>query len=170
MTPEPRPQANSYFRWLSSYHIFQTNMLPRKTTLRILRFHCFSRALTSENCPNPLFQIKPSQALSKEILFQTGTPCQVSFNSFYRGISNLSIWVKGSQVRSLATKSSRLEFIRLARGSSGSRGSQLSGVISRRSEAPFHTHRGPGWRELNKLPQKREDILILGYMVCKSKI
>ena len=65
-------------------------MLPRKFILRILRFHCFRQALTSENCPNPLFQIKHSQALSKDILFQTGTPCQGSLNLLFRGVPDFS--------------------------------------------------------------------------------
>ena len=34
--------------------------------------------------------IKPSQALSKDILFQTGTPCQGSFNFLYHGVPDLS--------------------------------------------------------------------------------
>ena len=88
--PQPQPQAKSYFKWFSSYHISPQTMLGKTFLLWILRFHCFSRALTSENWPNPLFQIKPSQALSKEILFQTGTPCQGSFNFLFRGVPDLS--------------------------------------------------------------------------------
>ena len=90
MTPEPRPQANSYLIWFSSYHLSPKKMLATDFVLRIFWFHCFSRALTSKNWPNPLFQIKPSQALSKEILFQTGTPCQGSFNFLYHGVPDLS--------------------------------------------------------------------------------
>ena len=43
-------------------------------------------------------------------------------------------------------------FARLARFARFDRG---NGVINRRTEPPYHTRRGPGWRELNKLPQTK---------------
>ena len=54
--------------------------------LRISRCHCCSQGLTSENYPNPLFQIRPSHMFSKGMLFQTGTPCQGPFNFLYHGV------------------------------------------------------------------------------------
>ena len=83
----------------------------------------------------PLYHLKPSCNASKDILFQTGTPCQGSFNFLFHGVPDLSMWVKGSQVRSLRTESSLLEFSRLAQQSRGSRQSRGSGGINRRSEA-----------------------------------
>ena len=106
--PKPRPQANSYFRWFSSYHLSPQKMLAKDLFLRIFQFHCFSRALTSENWPNPLFQIKPSQAISKEILFQASTPCQGSFNSLFRWTSDLSIWAELSKAELIWAPGNRL--------------------------------------------------------------
>ena len=38
---------------------------------------------------NPLFQLEPSGTCFKETLLQTGTPCRVTFNFFFRGFPDL---------------------------------------------------------------------------------
>ena len=51
------------------------------------------------------------------------------------------------------SNSSHLEFSSGSGGSSGSTGSSGKRVVQGRSAPRFYTRRGPGWRELHKLPQ-----------------
>ena len=95
MTPKPRPQAKSYFIWFSSYHLSPEKVGTYGFSLRIFRFHCFSRALTSEKLQKHLFHFKPSRIYFKETLFQTGTPCRVHSNCLDPGFSDL-FWTWGN--------------------------------------------------------------------------
>ena len=84
---ELRPKGKSNFRWSSPTSCFCKKAFSYGFLQR------FSRFVKG----TPFLILRPSWNYFTETLFQTGTPS----NSLYPGISDLSIWVKGSQVCSL---------------------------------------------------------------------
>ena len=92
MTPEPRPQAKSYFIRFSSYHLSTQKNVSYGVSLRIFRFHCFSRALTSKKLQKPVFFILSLPGFILKRLCSRQVPHVGSHpNSLYPGISDLSI-------------------------------------------------------------------------------
>ena len=114
--PEPRPQAKSYFRWFSSYQRSQRKTLAKDFFLRIyLQNLTLAGPLPPKIDQTLFFNWSLPRPFLKRFCSRQVPHVGSHPNSLYPGIPDLSIWVKGSQVRSLATKSSFWELIRLAR-------------------------------------------------------
>ena len=86
---EFRPRAKSYFRWSSTYQLFQKKFGLETFFFLIFRFQDINKFPTSGNNQKPLFHFKPSGSHFTETLFQTSTPCRVHPGSLYPGISDL---------------------------------------------------------------------------------
>ena len=86
---EFRPRANSYFRWSSTYQLFQKKFGLDTFFFLIFRFQDNNKFRTSENNQKHLFHFKPSGIYFTETLFQTGTPCRATFYFFFRGFPDL---------------------------------------------------------------------------------
>ena len=97
----------------------------------------------------------------------TNRPRLLFSQNIYPGINDRTWFIrnwtsfteKSVKFMKLSTQNSFLEFApgaRRARGAPGARGARGSGVSKCCSDPPFHTRRGSGWRELNKLPQITE--------------
>ena len=74
---EFHPRAKSYFRWSSTYQLFQKSSDYKTIFSRFLRVFWFFELFSSEFYQNPLFHFKPSGSHFTETLFQTSTPCRV---------------------------------------------------------------------------------------------
>ncbi len=80
--------------------------------------------------------------------------CILWILSFF--VDFIEIWTSFTEKCVKFTKLySKMSFLELARGARGATGASGSGVSKCCSDPPFHTRRGSGWRELNKLPQNR---------------
>ena len=96
---EFRPGAKSYFRWSSTYQLFQKKFGLETCFFLIFRFQDIKKCPTSGNHKKNPFHFKPSGSHFTETLFQTSTPCRVPSKELiswdFRPWGNLLAWLAG---------------------------------------------------------------------------